>query len=131
MPPTFVETAALVTAGVGRLDIHVDGQPVCSLDLQTCTDCRRGIIHHVQTEPIHRREGYARLAISTALERHPDYTWSCTAVPETPAARAFWEAMDGFGVDSTPTTCRHMRAADDPQDTRRPAAPRPWSSTRK
>ncbi|HVX45416.1 MAG TPA: hypothetical protein VHC49_16105 [Mycobacteriales bacterium] len=131
VPPTFLDTPAPVPAGVGRVDLQLDGRTVCSLDVQICPACHRGIFHHVQTEPRHRRHGLAGLAVRTVLDRHADYTWSVAAVPETPAAQALWTTLSGLGVSSPPVTCRHMRAVDDPQDTRRPAAPTPWSSTRR
>lgn len=129
--PTFLDTPAPAPAGVGRLDVQLGGRTVCSLDLQVCAACQRGIFHHIQTEPEHRRHGLAAVAVRTVLDRNPDYTWSMTAAPNTAAAQALWNTLTGLGVDSTPVTCRHMRAVDDPQGTRRPAPPTPWSSTRK
>lgn len=128
VPPTLIDVPPLAPAGVGSLDIYLDGQPVGDVEVQTCARCRRGIIHHVRVDPAHRRSGLARMAVTTILQRYADYTWSTPAIPNNPAARGFW---DTIGIPTgTPITCRHMRDADGP-DTPRRSVVASWAGPRR
>jgi hypothetical protein len=69
------------------------------------------------------------LAVTTILDRHPDYTWSTGFITDTPAAQAFWAAI-GLRNTGNPVTCRHMRAVDEP-DTPRKSLPPSWFAPRR
>lgn len=130
VPPVLIDTPSALPAGVSRLDVELEGQAVGNLDLQICQECHRGIIHDIRTDPARRRQGLATLAVTTIRDRHPGFSWSTSAIPHTPAAKAFWAALR-MPTPGEPVTCRHMRAADDPGGTRRAPAVQSWTAKRR
>ncbi|TDX84935.1 GNAT family N-acetyltransferase [Amycolatopsis arida] len=105
VPPT-------VPAGVGRIELRLDGHPVGDIDLALCGRCRTGVVEHVRVDPAWNRRGYGRTLLAAALTRGPAYDWSTTPVADHPVSRAFWSAVAPRHLEvGVPRRCSDLLAA--------------------
>lgn len=107
----FVSLPASWPAGVERIEVRAEGQPVGDVDVRRCDQCRVAVLEHIRVEPTWRRRGLARQAVHTLLTRYPDQDWYTTAVQ--PEAAGFWAAV-GWPIATLgePSWCAHMYEAD-------------------
>ena len=108
----IVSVPAWIAAGVDRLDVLVDGQPVGDLHLRLCAPCRLGLIEHVRIDRQYRRRGLGRRLVAAATEGRSVWSWSTTVISDNAEARTFAAAGIWPGPPR-PQWCAHMRAADD------------------
>ncbi|WP_406693326.1 GNAT family N-acetyltransferase (plasmid) [Saccharopolyspora sp. ID03-671] len=109
---TIVSVPARVPAGVDRLDVLVDGQPVGDLHLRLCTACERAVIEHIRIDRHYRGRGLARRLVEAATEGRRSWLWSTTEIADNASAAGFAAAGIWPGPPQ-PQWCAHMRAADD------------------
>lgn len=109
---TIVPLPGRMPAGVDRLDVLVDGQPVGDLHLRLCAACERAVIEHIRIDRRYRGRGLARRLVEAATEGRSDWSWSTTVIDDSPAARAFAETGIWPGPPQ-PHWCAHMRATDE------------------
>ncbi|TKG61504.1 GNAT family N-acetyltransferase [Prauserella endophytica] len=100
-------------AGVGRIEIRLNGRAVGDIDLALCAQCQAGIIEHIRVDPPpHRRRGFGRVLLAAALSRGRGYRWSTTAIEDTDSAHQFWKAVSDPALRlGLPERCPDMRAA--------------------
>ncbi len=102
-------------AGIGRLEVWLRGTVVAVADLQLCGVDHRGVVRHVQVEPVYRRRGFGTLLVDAAQARGPGYHWSTTKFDQTEEALDFWAYQD----PAEPLYlgerhyCTHMREVND------------------
>jgi hypothetical protein len=99
-------------AGVGRLEIRLQGQTAADLDLALCAPCQSGIIEHIRVDPPHRRRSFGRTLVAAALTRGPDFRWSTIEIEDIDLARSFWQAVASPTMRvGHPERCPDMAAA--------------------
>jgi hypothetical protein len=102
-----------IRAGIGRIELRLDGDVLGDIDLTLCSVDQRGVIEHVRVDRgRYRRHGYSRLLVAAARARGPNYTWTTTNVEDTVEARAFWATVGWPGVGE-PKYCSHQQEAAD------------------
>jgi len=109
----LVRVPPQVDGGTERVEAWVESHGVIGdMDLTLCHVCGIGVIEHVRVDLPHRRHGYGRRLIDTALAGS-DLAWTTTSVTDEPAAQ-FWAAV-APDLRHTPRRCRHMPQAWDAQ----------------
>lgn len=94
-------------AGIGRIELRWDRQPVGAVWLAICAPCRRAVLTDLRVEPDRRRLGYGSVLVeaATALASPAAYRWSTTALPDSPEVLAFWATIGGFPGLGEPEPC--------------------------
>ncbi|HET6502278.1 MAG TPA: GNAT family N-acetyltransferase [Amycolatopsis sp.] len=114
---TLVRFPPARRAGIGRIELQLNGQTVGEVSLAACGPCRRAVLTGIRVDDVpvnYRRLGYGRVLVAAALARAPAarYRWSTTALRDTVEARAFWAAVGFPGTVGHPTYCSDMTSRE-------------------
>jgi GNAT superfamily N-acetyltransferase len=97
-------------AGVGRVELRLNREPVAAVWLAVCPPCRRVVLTDLRVGQDWRRRGYGRVLVASALAfAGPSvYRWSTVRLPDALEAHAFWSALGGFPTLGSPGPCSDM-----------------------